>query len=329
MATAFWGLQILPNKTYTQVIEGSFRVSMATFGEEVKGKQRSCLTVVVDEQSYVLCSLTPNKVEQQPLDIIFTEGEEITFSATGENTIHLTGNYLPEDDEMDFDEEDMEDLDEFDSEEEDDEISGRIEEIESEEEEEEEEEEEVKPVPAKKRKQENGAAPEVPKKKAKEEKIAAAAAKIKEAKQAKELEASKPKVEEKKAEKKAEKKVEEKKAAKAESATKTLPGGLIINDKVVGNGAVAKKGSRIGMRYIGRLTNGKVFDQNSTGKPFWFRLGAGEVISGWDKGIVGMKVGGERHLTIPAPLAYGKRGAPPDIPGNATLVFEVKLVQIK
>jgi FK506-binding nuclear protein len=77
------------------------------------------------------------------------------------------------------------------------------------------------------------------------------------------------------------------------------------------------------MRYIGKLTNGKVFDKNVSGKPFNFRLGAGEVIKGWDQGIVGMKLGGERKLTIPAPLAYGKRGAPPQIPGNATLVFEV------
>ncbi|KAK9727576.1 peptidylprolyl isomerase fpr3 [Basidiobolus ranarum] len=306
MATAFWGLQILPNKTYSQVIEGSFRISMASFGDEVKGKQRSCLKVVVDEQTYVLCSLTPNKVEQQPLDIIFTEGEEITFSVNGENTIHLTGNYLPDDEDVEFDEEDFEDLEEFDSEEE--ENVSRIEELE----EEEKEEEEI-PVPAKKRKQPNGIVKEeAPKKKSKEEKIAAANTKEAEAK---------PKANKKKQ--------EDKKPVKDEPSTKTLAGGLVIEDKTVGSGVAAKRGNRIGMRYIGRLTNGKIFDQNTSGKPFWFRLGAGEVISGWDKGIAGMKAGGERKLTIPAALAYGSRGAPPDIPGNATLVFEVKLVQIK
>ncbi|KAK9766572.1 peptidylprolyl isomerase fpr3 [Basidiobolus ranarum] len=319
MATAFWGLQILPNKTYSQVIEGSFRVSMASFGEEVKGKQRSCLKVVVDEQTYILCSLTPNKVEQQPLDIIFTEGEEITFSVNGENAIHLTGNYLPDDEELDFDEED------FDSEEEDD-INAMMEE--SEEESEEEEEEEI-PVPAKKRKQPNGVAKEeAPKKKSKEEKVEVKQTKKTEAPkpkaEAKKAEAAKPKVEEKKAEKK-----KQEKPVKDEPSTRTLPGGLVIEDKTVGSGVAAKRGNRIGMRYIGRLTNGKIFDQNTSGKPFWFRLGAGEVISGWDKGIAGMKAGGERKLTIPAALAYGSRGAPPDIPGNATLVFEVKLVQIK
>jgi FK506-binding nuclear protein len=83
------------------------------------------------------------------------------------------------------------------------------------------------------------------------------------------------------------------------------------------------------MRYIGKLTNGKVFDKNVSGKPFSFLLGRGEVIKGWDLGIAGMKAGGERKLTIPAPLAYGKRGAPPDIPKNATLVFDVKLLSMK
>ncbi|OAD03603.1 hypothetical protein MUCCIDRAFT_134200, partial [Mucor lusitanicus CBS 277.49] len=90
-----------------------------------------------------------------------------------------------------------------------------------------------------------------------------------------------------------------------------------------------KAGQRIGMRYIGKLTTGKVFDKNVSGKPFNFLLGRGEVIKGWDIGVAGMKVGGERKLTIPPALAYGKRGAPPDIPKNATLVFDIKLVTMK
>ena len=101
-----------------------------------------------------------------------------------------------------------------------------------------------------------------------------------------------------------------------------MPNGLVIEDVKIGNGDVAKSGKRIGMRYIGKLTNGKVFDKNVSGRPFNFLLGRGEVIKGWDIGVAGMKVGGERKLTIPAPLAYGKAGAPPDIPRNATLVFE-------
>jgi len=72
-----------------------------------------------------------------------------------------------------------------------------------------------------------------------------------------------------------------------------------------------------------------VFDSNTKGSPFVFKLGAGEVIKGWDLGVNGMNVGGTRKLTIPAPLAYGAKGAAPDIPGNATLTFEVKLLEVK
>lgn len=75
------------------------------------------------------------------------------------------------------------------------------------------------------------------------------------------------------------------------------------------------------MRYIGKLKNGKQFDANTKGKPFSFRLGKGEVIKGWDLGLVGMKVGGERRLEIPANMAYGNKSLP-GIPGNSTLIFD-------
>ena len=144
--------------------------------------------------------------------------------------------------------------------------------------------------------------------------------------QAKKKEEPKKKEEQKKEEPK--KKEEQKKEEPKKKVTK-LPNGLIIEDIKIGEGASCKSGQRVGMRYIGKLTNGKVFDKNVSGKPFSFLLGRGEVIKGWDLGIVGMKAGGERRLTIPAPLAYGKRGAPPDIPKNATLIFDVKLLTMK
>lgn len=82
------------------------------------------------------------------------------------------------------------------------------------------------------------------------------------------------------------------------------------------------------MRYIGKLqSNGKVFDSNTKGKPFSFKLGKGEVIKAWDQGVLGMKIGEERRLTCPPATAYGSQGAPPDIPRNATLVFDVKRTQ--
>jgi len=81
------------------------------------------------------------------------------------------------------------------------------------------------------------------------------------------------------------------------------------------------------MRYIGKLNNGKVFDSNTKGKPFTFRLGKGEVIKGWDVGLVGMQVGGERRIIIPANMAYGKKQLP-GIPANSTLTFDGKSLQL-
>jgi FKBP-type peptidyl-prolyl cis-trans isomerase len=82
--------------------------------------------------------------------------------------------------------------------------------------------------------------------------------------------------------------------------------------------------------YTGWLTNGKKIDSSvGTGKPFQFKLGASEVIKGWDEGVAGMKVGGKRQLKIPSKLAYGEQGYPPVIPPNSTLVFDVALVGVQ
>lgn len=108
-------------------------------------------------------------------------------------------------------------------------------------------------------------------------------------------------------------------------AKRTLKGGIQLEDLKVGNGPEATDKKMIGMYYEGKLkSNGKVFDSTKSGKPFKFRLGAGEVIKGWDVGIAGMKVGGKRRLTIPPAMAYGKEGALPDIPANSVLIFEVE-----
>ncbi|KAK9448305.1 uncharacterized protein V1518DRAFT_418599 [Limtongia smithiae] len=110
-----------------------------------------------------------------------------------------------------------------------------------------------------------------------------------------------------------------------------LEGGLTIEDSAVGeaSGPAAKPGQKVAMRYVGKLqSNGKMFDSNTKGKPFVFTLGKGEVIKGWDIGIKGMHVKGERRITIPPHLAYGKQKIP-GIPPNSTLVFEVKLLSIK
>ncbi|KAK8731707.1 hypothetical protein OTU49_007434, partial [Cherax quadricarinatus] len=88
-------------------------------------------------------------------------------------------------------------------------------------------------------------------------------------------------------------------------------------------------GDKIQVHYVGRLTDGKIFDQSATrGEPFEFRLGSGQVIKGWDLGLEGMCVSERRRLTIPPNLAYGKKGAGGVIPPDATLIFEVELVQL-
>ncbi len=98
-------------------------------------------------------------------------------------------------------------------------------------------------------------------------------------------------------------------------------------DLVVGNGAEAKAGQTVSVHYTGWLTDGKKFDSSKDrGQPFKFKLGGGQVIKGWDQGVVGMKIGGKRKLTIPPELGYGARGFPGAIPPNATLVFEVELL---
>merc|ERR1712233_277151 len=111
---------------------------------------------------------------------------------------------------------------------------------------------------------------------------------------------------------------------------RTLKGGVQVEDLKEGSGPECKPGNMIGMYYEGRLkSNNKKFDALKSGKPFKFKLGSGQVIKGWDVGVLGMKVGGKRKLTIPAQLGYGAQGAPPDIPGNATLVFDIECKFVK
>ncbi|CUA75428.1 peptidylprolyl isomerase [Rhizoctonia solani] len=376
ISVAIWSQDLEPNRRNLYTVENDVRISGASLAADLADPNgRTVVEVVVkipddyefDDDidvdpserppmhKFVLCALTPGKVEQLPLDLVLPEGEEVEFVVKGKNQVHLYGNYI----QQNPDDEEDEDEDEFDVEglpsdlelEEDDEEAGdssRFEEV----------EETPASVKTGKRAREDEEMADAPavtaadtsatmskKEKKRAKKLKNEAGKAAPAPAATETTTTttttttsspnkekkdKP-IEKKEPAKPAEKKEGGKKDGekKKKSEPKTLPGGVVIEDKKVGSGPAAKAGKKVGMRYIGRLKNGKVFDSNTKGKPFFFTLGAGDVIKGWDEGISGMLVGGERILTIPAAKGYGKRGAPPDIPPNSDLIFEVKLIEVK
>lgn len=280
-------------------------------------------------QECVLATLSPESGFQQTLDITIAPEEDVQFVVTGSYTISLSGNYIKhpfdtpiegldsDEDEEDYDEDD-EDINDLINDEDDEEIEDMDEEQLSDELDDLEEASDIES------RIEELVAEEDNKKKSKKQNNK---------RKQEETEAEEEKPKEEKKNKKA-KKVEFKKGLeegptkKAEPKAKTLAGGIVVEDRATGKGSLAKKGSRIGMRYIGKLKNGKVFDKNTSGKPFTFKLGQGEVIKGWDIGVAGMAVGGERRIVIPAPYAYGKQ-ALPGIPANSELTFDVKLVSMK
>jgi FKBP-type peptidyl-prolyl cis-trans isomerase len=115
-----------------------------------------------------------------------------------------------------------------------------------------------------------------------------------------------------------------------ESKLHKLANGLQYEDLAVGSGKMAEPGMNVSVHYTGWLTDGTKFDSSvDRQQPFKFQLGAGQVIRGWDEGVKGMRIGGKRKLTIPPDLGYGARGAGGVIPPNATLVFDVELLDVQ
>lgn len=118
-------------------------------------------------------------------------------------------------------------------------------------------------------------------------------------------------------------------AKKANEKTVTTASGLKYVDVVVGKGASPQVGKAVKVHYTGTLENGKKFDSSvDRNEPFSFTIGVGQVIKGWDEGVMTMKVGGKRKLIIPSKLGYGARGAGGAIPPNATLLFDVELLDV-
>ena len=115
----------------------------------------------------------------------------------------------------------------------------------------------------------------------------------------------------------------------ADSDYEPTSSGLMYHDLQIGSGASPQKGQKVTVHYSGWLTNGKAFDSSlKRNKPFTFEIGKRKVIRGWDEGVLTMKVGGRRQLKVPSALGYGAVGSPPVIPKNATLIFEVELLEI-
>jgi len=305
-------------------------------------------------EEYVVCTLDTERLYQQPIDITVGEGEKIFFSVKGTHTVYLTGNYVvPQDEEEDDEDEDdysddeydlppgLEDDDEDEMSDELDHIDGtpRIKEIDT-------DDEEAPKLVATKKGKKRAAEEEadgLDELMAKDEKKLSKKQQKKLKNNQGEAVAAEAKAKESPAAK-GDKKVQfaknleqgptgpakdkaENKSDKKALGVKVVQG-VTIDDRKAGTGRTVKNGDKVGMRYIGKLQNGKVFDSNKKGAPFSFKIGKGEVIKGWDVGIVGMAVGGERRLTIPAHLAYGSR-AIPGIPANSTLIFDVKLLEIK
>jgi FK506-binding nuclear protein len=342
--TSVFGLTIQPGNAYTTTVEEDTHITMAAISKF--GSKRTSVVIKINDSEFTLCALTPGKHENQQLNIYLNEDDEVTFTAVGDSNIDLTGNTVAmmiDNNEQDFDEEDMMDEEdalmglEGDEEIDSDEAEGILamngasdsegSEGESDDEEEMEFDEalltelnkrKLEPIPVNNKRAKITEVVEEPTPKKVEQK--------------KEVKKAEPKKEVKEVKTPEVKKVKEVKTPEVEKETpekRTLPSGLVIEDRVIGNGPRAKPGKKVAVRYVGKLMNGKVFDSNTKGAPFTFKLGKGEVIKGWDLGVAGMNVGGERKLTIPSKLAYGSRGAPPDIPKNADLVFEVKLLEVK
>ncbi|XP_036673307.3 39 kDa FK506-binding nuclear protein [Drosophila suzukii] len=349
----FWGLNMKPERKYSQTIIKSFHIS----GVALDKGQEAKLYLAAEKQEYIVATVT-KAIPQVALDLNFSKGDRIMFYTAGDASVSLLG-YLhdidSDDEDEDFslekllkgkegkkskksedDEEDESGEEEEEDSEEDSQLIGEYESFlenggddddddddeeddesgEEEEEDSDESEAEEEQPKAKVAKLSPGANA---KKAGKEQNGVAKKEETKQQQKKKE----KP---EAKKEKEQPKPKEQAKQQPAAGGERSLSGGVKVVDVLPGKGEEAKPGKRVSVYYTGRLqSNNKTFDSLLKGKPFKFALGGGEVIKGWDVGVAGMKVGGKRRITCPPHMGYGSRGAPPKIGPNSTLVFDVEL----
>ncbi|KAF4581157.1 FK506-binding protein 4 [Ophiocordyceps camponoti-floridani] len=303
-----------------------------------------------DLENFVVCTLDTERNYQQPLNLSVNHGEKVFFVVTGTHTVHLTGNYVMDDGDDESSDEDDDDYDLSPDElelamggdmsgDESDELDGvdhpRITEIEAEDDEEEIPELVKVPVKGKNKRP----APESVGENLDEMMAKSEETKLSK-KQQKKLKNNKGEAvaaDDNKKDRKVQfaKNLEQgpagdkgKQGGKDAKLTKSVVQGVTIDDRVVGKGRTVKNGDTVGVRYIGKLANGNQFDANKRGNPFTSKAGKGQVVKGLDVGIMGMAVGGERRMVMPASMGYGSK-TQPGIPANSPLTFDIKLLEIK
>lgn len=316
---------------------------------QVKGNEDIQVLLTSDNNVFLLCTLNKDRILQCPLDLNFAEGDKISFSIKGDGSVHLTGFLIPEAEDL----EDFEDLEE-------EETAAAAQPIKAKKLQKQKEDGSNK----KQAKQVAGAQEEAEDSDSSDdedfnledaqadsgEEAADSDAEEGDDSDAEEggeeeedddsedddsedddaqQPSKKPKLEGKAKQNGLENGQASAKEKKKDGAAKVLPGGVQITDLKVGSGVEAKPGKKVQVYYEGRLkqTN-KIFDSSKQGSGFKFGLGRGEVIKGWDIGVVGMKVGGKRRIVCPPNVAYGQKGSPPVIPPNSTLVFDVELKNV-
>jgi len=301
-------VELVPGKEYTTTVPADLHITQAVLPANAKDTTRSVVSIQFaseeegeKEKAFAIASLKLDSQDSQALEVVVDDSATITLSVSGKNPVHLSGYYVPDtdggedsfygsdDDEIDSDELGSDDEEEVDEEAATKAIAAQL---------------------AKKRQQQQQNGGET--KKAKVVAEAAAPAPKQQQQQ------QKPKQQQEK------KQQPQQKTPQA----KEYSNGLKVTTTKEGAGAEATKGRRVSVKYVGKLTkNNKVFDQST--KPFTFTLGAREVITGWDLGVAGMKVGEKRTLVIPSELGYGKEGAGREIPPNSSLTFDVELLNVK
>jgi len=340
---SFWAIELTPGKEFASSPAFDLHITQAVLPEGAKDTtQRSVIQCAVDGKTFSVASLRLDNADSVPLDLVFEEGSNVTFTVSGKNPVHLVGYFIAGANDDEFDDDDLGEFDE--------------DELDVEDEDEEDADEEEADAATQlalqnnlKRKQQQGNANGSAAKKAKQEAAPKQPQQPQQpqqppqGQQAQQGQGQQQKKQQQqggnKGQQQGQQGQQQQGGKKPQASPQQQPqqqgqdyqqlqGGLKYLTLTPGTGEKVLQKSLVWVNYVGRLTNGKVFDKSPKGVPFSFRIGGGEVIKGWDAGVNGMKVGEKRKLVIPPAMAYGARGAPPEIPPNATLEFDVEVVKV-